>query len=111
MREKKELNVQIGERIKLARENARLTQEQFAERIGVSPQFVSDLERGVVGISLATLKRICVTLGISSDRILFGTDTDDEARALAEKFRGLNDTQRAQVADIVTRLIDALAQQ
>ena len=38
MREKKEINVQIGERIKLARENAKLTQEQFAERIDVSPQ-------------------------------------------------------------------------
>ena len=48
MREKKEINVQIGEQIKLARENAKLTQEQFAERIDVSPQYVSDLERGVV---------------------------------------------------------------
>ena len=51
MREKKEINIQIGEQIRLAREQAELTQEQFAERIEVSPQYISDLERGVVGIS------------------------------------------------------------
>ena len=48
MREKKEINIQIGEQIRLAREQAKLTQEQFAERIEVSPQYISDLERGVV---------------------------------------------------------------
>ena len=35
MREKKEINVEIGERVKLSREQAKLTQEQLAERIEV----------------------------------------------------------------------------
>ena len=52
MREKKEINIQIGEQVRIAREQAKLTQEQFAERIEVSPQYISDLERGVVGISI-----------------------------------------------------------
>ncbi len=56
MREKKEINIQIGEQVKKAREQASLTQEQLAEQIEVSPQYVSDLERGVVGISIPTLK-------------------------------------------------------
>ncbi len=47
MRVKKEINIQIGEQIKKAREKALLTQEQFAERVDVSPQYVSDLERGL----------------------------------------------------------------
>ena len=55
MREKKEINIQIGERVKSAREQAKLTQEQLAERIEVSTQYVSDLERGVVGISIPTI--------------------------------------------------------
>ena len=49
-----------------------MTQEQLAERIDVSPQYISDLERVVVGTSLTTLKKVCTTLGVSSDRILFG---------------------------------------
>ena len=40
MREKKKINVQIGERVRIAREQAKLTQEQFAERIEVSPQYI-----------------------------------------------------------------------
>lgn len=71
MKEKKEFNIQIGEQIRKARENNNLTQEKFAEIINKSPQFISDLERGVYGISLETLKTICEKLNISSDAILF----------------------------------------
>ena len=45
MRVKKEINIQIGEQIKTAREQAKLTQEQLAERVEVSPQYISDLEK------------------------------------------------------------------
>ena len=76
MRVKKQINIEIGERVKTARERAELTQEQFAEKVDVSPQYVSDLERGVVGASLSTLKRSCVVLGCTSDELLFGTQQD-----------------------------------
>lgn len=45
-----------------------LIQEHFAERINVSPQYVSDLERGVVGVFISTPTRICIFLRESSDR-------------------------------------------
>ena len=108
MREKKAINVQIGERIKLARENAKLTQEQFAERIEVSPQYVSDLERGVVGASVSTLKRICVMLGISADQILFGNAPTDNAVVLAEKCRPLSDVQYDLLLQIIERYVAAI---
>lgn len=87
MKPKKELNVQIGEQIKRARENGGLTQEQFAELIDKTPQFVSDLERGVSGISLETLKVICEKLCITSDSILFPDRTGNDIEKLSEKFR------------------------
>jgi transcriptional regulator with XRE-family HTH domain len=59
MREKKEINIQIGEQARIEREQAKLTQEMLAEKIEVSPQYISDLERGVVGIALPTLKKLC----------------------------------------------------
>lgn len=52
MREKKEINIKIGEHVKKARERAGITQEQLAEKTDVSPQYISDLERGVAGISV-----------------------------------------------------------
>ncbi len=108
MRVKKEINVQIGERIKLAREGAGLTQEQLAERVEVSPQYVSDLERGVVGVSLATLKRICLTLCVSSDALLFGSQTQDRSALLAEVTKSLSDSQFRHLTDLTRTFVQAV---
>ena len=87
MREKKEINVQIGKQVKLAREKSRLTQEQLAEQLECTPQYLSDLERGVVGISVALLKRLCVVLGVSSDDILFAEESKNALETIEEKGR------------------------
>ena len=101
MREKKEINIQIGEQVRIAREQAKLTQEQFAERIEVSPQYISDLERGVVGISIPTLKRACVALGVSSDQILFGAVSENRNAAIEKRCNNLSDKDFAALLNIV----------
>lgn len=68
---KKALNVEIGKRIRTARERAGMTRECLAECIEVTPRFIADVERGSVGISVPTLMRICETLNISSDSLLW----------------------------------------
>lgn len=108
MREKKEINIKIGEQIKLARENAKLTQEELAERVEVSPQYISDLERGVVGISVATLKRVCTTLCVSSDQILFAKQTENRAIAIADKCNTLTDRQFSLLSEIIVRFVEAV---
>ena len=102
MRQKKQINIEIGEQIKLAREDAGITQEQLAEQVEVSPQYVSDLERGVVGVSIATLKRICISLQVSSDQILFGNKgtEDDHSLLLAE----LTPEQKRTLTEIITKI-------
>ncbi len=108
MREKKEVNIQIGEQIKIAREKAKLTQEAFAERVDVSPQYVSDLERGVVGVSISTLKRICTALGVSSDQILFGDVSPNRATAIANQCKSLTDEQYRLLSEIIERFVAAV---
>ena len=108
MREKKDINVEIGWQVRLAREEARLTQEQLAEKIDVSPQYVSDLERGVVGISIATLKRLCFVLGVSSDRILFSQRPENITAAMEEKCRGLSREQFALLTNVVNSFVEAV---
>lgn len=41
------MNNQIGATISQARQNRKLAQEEFAARLGVTPQAVSKWERGV----------------------------------------------------------------
>lgn len=93
MREKKEINIQIGEQVRIAREQARLTQEGLAERIEVSPQYISDLERGVVGIALPTLKKLCRSLGVASDQILFGKKNQERGAILSNACSMLSEEQ------------------
>lgn len=100
MREKKEINIQIGEQVRVAREQAKLTQEILAEKIEVSPQYISDLERGVVGISIPTLKRACVALGVTSDQILFGTVSTNRNAAIEKRCSDLSDEAFAALLDI-----------
>lgn len=110
MREKKELNIRVGARIKQARENAGLTQERFAELVSLATKNVSDIERGVVGVSLGTLKRICETLSISSDSILFGVSEDrntNDPDGLVERLGKLSSTQYKIVVDVVNKLFEA----
>ncbi len=108
MRTKKEINIQIGERVRQARDSRKLTQEQLAEYIDVSPQYVSDLERGVVGVSIPTLKRICMTLCISSDQILFGQAKADRSAAIAEQCQSLSEGEFQLLSEIVVRYIQAV---
>ena len=108
MREKKEINIQIGEQVRAAREQARLTQETLAERIEVSPQYISDLERGVVGISLATLKKLCCTLGVSSDQILFGIQAQHRGQILSNASNSLTEAQFSVLLEMVNCFVKAV---
>lgn len=53
----------VGRRIRAAREEQGLSLREFATRAGLSPGFVSQLERELVDPSLETLRRIAALLG------------------------------------------------
>ena len=108
MREKKEINIQIGEQVRIAREQAKLTQEVLAEKVEVSPQYISDLERGVVGIALPTLKKLCCALGVASDQILFGTQVQDRGTILSNVSKTLTDEQFALLLEMVNYFVKAV---
>lgn len=60
----------IGERIAIERQNKHMTQEEFASRLGVTPQAVSKWERcqGLPDVSL--LEGICTILSIDANTLL-----------------------------------------
>ena len=92
MRQKKQLNVEIGSRIQQARERAGMTQEQLAETIDRSTQFISTIERGVAGASLETIVLLCKTLNTSADWLLLGVREMTSA-TVAAKLAALNEAQ------------------
>ncbi|HBG7071625.1 helix-turn-helix domain-containing protein [Clostridioides difficile] len=63
----------IGKRIKIARIRTNLTQESVADKIGVTPQHVSNIETGNSSVSLTTLVAIANLLNVSVDELLCDT--------------------------------------
>lgn len=106
MREKKEINVQVGRQIRKAREGAGLTQERFAELIGISPQNVSCVERGLAGVSLTVLRRMCEILHVSSDTLLMGDLGNNDVDVIAERLRQLPPEQFRVVREVINRLLE-----
>ena len=116
MRERKEINIFVGDRIRMAREGAGLTQEEFGELVLIGPKNVSDIERGMAGISvstlkricekmsISTLKRICEKMSISSDRLLFGDREFNEIDYLAERLGRLPRWQFAAVESFLNQI-------
>ena len=95
MSDSNENTLAMGMRIQQARKAARLTQMQFSEQIGVSTQYISDLERGVVGCSTTTLIKICDTLSVSADYILRGHNTISQKQLnLSDRFLNLSSQER-----------------
>lgn len=90
MRVKKEENIQLGNEIRIARERAGLTQEQFGEIVSLGAKNVSDIERGVTGITVSTLKRICEKLSVSPDVILFGNRDKNDVQFISERLERLS---------------------
>lgn len=88
MIDKKPLNVEIGKRVRIAREQSSMTREKLAECIDVTPRFVADIERGSVGISVPNLKRLCEVLHISSDFILWGSP--DNKISIDERLKNVD---------------------
>ena len=107
MRGKKSINIEVGNRLQLARERADYTQERLSELIGVTPNHLSAIERGASGISLEALQKICAVLGISADFVLFGEENrEDESLALAKQLSRVPSNQRAGVRKVLSALLE-----
>lgn len=73
----------IGKRIKAARIKKGVTQDVIAERIGITPQHMSNVETANSKVSLATLVMIANELDVSFDELL--CDTLNISKAVYDK--------------------------
>ena len=107
MREKKAINVKIGTNILTARESAGYTQEKLSELIGLTPNHLSAIERGVSGASLEVLEKLCLLLGISADRLFFGDACPDaDILMLARHISNVNPKQKDSVKKAISALLE-----
>ena len=92
---------EMGQRIMVRRKSLRMTQEEMAEKLGVSAQMISNLELGKKAIRPENLARVCDVLGLSADFILTGTNTKTAVDAVAEKLTQLTAEELHIVSDMI----------
>ncbi len=95
----------LGARVRAMRRQMALTQEQLAEKIGISASFLGHIERGTRVASLETLVALCNVLNVSPVYLLTaslhsfdssmpnGLDVQEKAK-LSEFLRLAQDTIR-----------------
>ena len=92
---------QMGQRISSRRKSLKYTQEELAERVGVSTQMISNLELGKKAIRPENLVKLCDALGISADYILMGAKKNDTVDELYDKLMQLSSEERQLVYTLV----------
>lgn len=81
----------IGRKIKLYRQRINLTQFQLAEKLDVTPNYVSAIERGVTKVSLERLDEISSVLNTSVADFLTDCSTNSNTYGNDEIFELIRD--------------------
>lgn len=101
-------NKAIGKNIKLYREAKGYTQEKFAEKIGLTPNYLSAIERGVKIPSVETLIEIINGLEVSADEIfkdVINVGYKIKATQLSEKIEALSNEEQQKIFSVIEALI------
>ena len=91
----------LGEQIKRCREKRGFTQEQLAEKIGVSIETISSIERGIKMPRLQNF--VAIADELLQDELDFGFIA--EANALSKKLEELSRADRKRILETMNFLI------
>lgn len=96
----------IGQRIRHFRKALGLSQEQLAERTGISLTHMSHIETGNTKLSLAVLVRMADALHTSTDELLF--DTPKNQRQIGEeRVRSVLESCTPREAKIIAEIVES----
>lgn len=101
----------IGQRIRKIRKAKGWSQEQIAEKVGISVTHMSHIETGNTKLSLEVFAAIASTLDCRADELLFGTREVIGAEALGDIaliLQSLSQKEKCVIAEIVKSAAQAL---
>lgn len=66
-----------GERLKIARKNAGMTQLELGKKLGVTPNLINQYENGVRNITYKNAERLAKTCGVSECWLVRGCELNE----------------------------------
>lgn len=94
----------IGERVKIARKNQEMTQEELAEKTNLSTTHINCIENGRTKLSIQSLIDISNTLEVSTDWLLQGNLKATKSVNIHEIVNILNDCSNEDAVKLVELL-------
>ena len=88
--------IKAGRFITKKRKEQNLTQEQLAERLGVSNKTISKWETGKCMPDYAVVKNLCEELNVSVSELMDGEETDDKSIRMYDEEQILDLLRRTQ---------------
>ena len=96
----------IGQRIRKYRRAHSFSQEELAERVGISTTHMSHIETGNTKLSLAVLVKLALVLEVNTDDILFDHQTSSKSSFIKKIQHSLEQCTPQELA-IILDLVEA----
>ncbi|GMG64230.1 helix-turn-helix transcriptional regulator [Tetragenococcus halophilus] len=97
-------NLNTGERIKYYRKESRLTQKQLADKVSLTPQVISNIERNYTSVSSEDLAKIANVLEVSTDDLLSNEKSSQQEKSYYE----LSDKEKSDIAVQADQLLEGI---
>lgn len=98
----------MGHRIRESRKKKKLTQEQLAEKINISPTFLSMIETGMKPGSFDTYMRIAIALDVTLDYlsqdIVPKAGINEQVNELLVLFHALEPSKRQFILEMIKHI-------
>lgn len=102
------LSKNIGHRIMLRRKQLGYTQEQAAERSGLSHQFFSTVETGRKNLRAESIIKVAKALEVSTDYLLMGSTNQVDTNNISQSLSRLSGTELHCLEEIIKNYLIAL---
>jgi len=100
----KDINVEVGARVKEKRLAQKLTREDLAHLSGYTANFIQEVERGRSGLSSESIRALSVALKVSADSLLFG-EAPEEFAHISQRLQSVPPEKREHIIRIVEEAI------
>ena len=105
---KKQLNVEIGARIRKCREALGYSRETLAEKSELASSFLGTIELGSGSFTAESLIKLCRARGVSADYILFGMEEQGNLTAINAMLSGLSPEYIPYVEELLAAYVKSI---
>jgi transcriptional regulator with XRE-family HTH domain len=102
-----EFKILLGKRIRALRRSKDLTQEQLGEKAGINYKYLGAIERGEKNISVESLQKISLALGVEVVDLFDAEHQEQDAKILRQRITTLLEEADVPTLQITFRLLKA----